>query len=454
MLQVDETFERWRNRWRSCGYAESGTRRSGVCRLGMAGLATLAFQGPTLAADLPPEPLAVSYVGTCSAVGDGYYLIPGTTTCIHVYGRVRAEYQTFLSTGELTVPYRNLPSMNWLARGYIHLDSHSDTEFGALTTAFKGYWTENDIGESRPSVDYAQIDFAGFTFGRTQSFYDAANYVTWADILTPGQSDLKTQVAGYTASLRGGLSLTGSIESAAERRLGIALYPYVGGATPAYVTPRDIKYGPHGDGYGGSKWPDAVVRLKLDRAWGSAQVMGATHQVNAAYNDAPGSDGVTPDGEFGWAAGAGLTANLPRRMKFVLTGSYAVGAPSYVNSSWYAQRIGYPLAFDAAYDPASGDLDLSTSYSVSAGYSVDIRNANLAVQGAWARFESETLGQVSGGAASANFTQYDLQAALTYTMVKDLTFGVASEYQYLDHEDVAIATEQHMALLFRVERWF
>lgn len=417
-------------------------------------LFALPFQGTARAADLPPEPLGVSYVGTCSAAGEGYYVVPGTTTCIHVYGLVRAEYQGLLATGDVPVPYRNLPSMNWLARGYIHLDSYTETEFGALTTAFKAYWTNDQFQRnSAPSVDYAQIDFAGFTFGRTQSFYDAANYLTWADVFTPGQSDLKTQVAAYTASLPGGLSLTASVEAAGERRLGIANYPYSGTPPPASVTPRDVGYGP-ADGYGGEKWPDAVARLKVVRSWGSAQVMGAAHQVYAAYNDTPGSDGVTPGGGLGWAAGMGLTTRLPHAMSFVLTGTYAVGAAAYANSSWYAQLFHGPLAFDAAYDPATGDLDLSTTYSISAGLGVDIRNANIAVQGAWSRFENETLGQISGGAASANFTQYDLQAALTYTVVKDLTFGVAGEYQYLDHEDASIATEEHLAMLFRVERAF
>jgi hypothetical protein len=410
--------------------------------------------GTAHAADLPAEPTAVSYVGACTAVGEGYYLVPGTSTCIHVHGRVRAEYQGYMATGNVPVPYRNLPTMNWVARAYLRLDSRSDTEFGPLTTAFKAYWTNDEFHAAAPSVDYAQIDFAGFTFGRTQSFFDAANYLTWADVFTPGQSDQKINLAAYTATLPGGLSLSLSAEAAATRRLGIALYPYMGAPGPAFVTPADIDYGPAGNGYGGTKWPDAVARLKVDRSWGSAQVMGATHQVFAAYNDAPGSDGVTPDGALGWAAGAGLTANLPHDTKFVLTGTYAVGAPSYANSSWYALLGGHPLAFDAAYDPASGDLDLSTSYSVSAGLGVDIRNANIAVQGAWSRFENGALGNLTGGAASANFTQYDLQAALTYMVVTNLTFGLAGEYQYLDHEDAAIDVEQKLAMLFRVERWF
>lgn len=444
-----------RERIFSRGRGAGAPHVSAVSRLGLLGLiVTMSIQGTALAADLPAEPTAVSYVGVCSAAGEGYYVVPGTATCIHIYGRVRAEYQGYLTSGDSGVPDRNISATNWLSRAYIHLDSRSDTEFGPLTTTFKAYWTNDNLDNSAPSVDYAQIDFAGFTFGHTQSFYDAANYLTWADVYTPGQSDWKTNLAAYTASLPGGLSLTASVEAADERRLGIALYPYTGVPTPASVTPGDVGYGPGADGYGGSKWPDAVARLKLDRAWGSAQVMGAAHQVIAAYNDSPGSNGVTPNGGLGWAAGAGLTAKLPLQMTFVLTGTYAVGAPAYANSSWYALPGGNPLAFDAAYDPASDDLDLSTSYSVSAGLGIDIRNANIAVQGAWSRFQSDTLGDVTAGAASANFTQYDLQAALTYMVVENLTFGLSGEYQYLDHEDASIDVAQQLVMLFRVERWF
>ncbi len=35
-------------------------------------------------------------------------------------------------------------------------------------------------------------------------------------------------------------------------------------------------------GYGGYQVPDIVANLRVDQTWGSAQVMGAIHQVNAS----------------------------------------------------------------------------------------------------------------------------------------------------------------------------
>ena len=35
--------------------------------------------------------------------------------------------------------------------------------------------------------------------------------------------------------------------------------------------------------YGGWQAPDIVGNLRVDQAWGSAQIMGAAHEVNAVY---------------------------------------------------------------------------------------------------------------------------------------------------------------------------
>ena len=35
--------------------------------------------------------------------------------------------------------------------------------------------------------------------------------------------------------------------------------------------------------YGGFQAPDVVANLRVDQAWGSAQIMGALHDVNATY---------------------------------------------------------------------------------------------------------------------------------------------------------------------------
>ena len=74
--------------------------------------------------------------------------------------------------------------------------------------------------------------------------------------------------------------------------------------------------------------PDIVGNLRIDQAWGSAQVMAAVHQVN--YSIA-----ADPTDKTGWAAGAGLKFNLPMlghgdNVSGQFT--YAEGAMDYVGS--------------------------------------------------------------------------------------------------------------------------
>ena len=40
---------------------------------------------------------------------------------------------------------------------------------------------------------------------------------------------------------------------------------------------------PGNGAYGGMQSTDFVANLRVDQAWGSAQIMGAAHEVNASY---------------------------------------------------------------------------------------------------------------------------------------------------------------------------
>ena len=65
---------------------------------------------------------------------------------------------------------------------------------------------------------------------------------------------------------------------------------------------------PGAGAYGGFQAPDVVANLRVDQAWGGAQVMGALHEVNANYySPAPGAGPSIaaghPGDKWGWAAG-------------------------------------------------------------------------------------------------------------------------------------------------------
>ena len=61
--------------------------------------------------------------------------------------------------------------------------------------------------------------------------------------------------------------------------------------------------------------PDVVGNLRVDQAWGSAQVMAAWHEVNATYYDGTAAGAGTPSGhpgdKSGWALGGGIKLNAP-----------------------------------------------------------------------------------------------------------------------------------------------
>ena len=54
--------------------------------------------------------------------------------------------------------------------------------------------------------------------------------------------------------------------------------------TPGFVAGgTGFGVGTNGTVYGGFQAPDVVANLRVDQAWGSAQIMGALHDVNLSY---------------------------------------------------------------------------------------------------------------------------------------------------------------------------
>src|SRR5207237_4117282 len=112
------------------------------------------------------------------------------------------------------------------------------------------------------------------TFGLAQSFFDfysvpATSY--WGSFPASDTGDGGWMVAGYTAQFGNGLSATLAAEM---RRTTQIVGPPVGSIVPGSSFP---------GAYGGFQTPDIVGNLRTDQTWGSAQIMGALHQVNSLY---------------------------------------------------------------------------------------------------------------------------------------------------------------------------
>ena len=123
---------------------------------------------------------------------------------------------------------------------------------------------------------------------------------------------------------------------------------------------------------------DIVGNLRLDQAWGGAQVMGALHDVNANYytSTAPAS-GHASD-QWGYAIGGGLRLNFPSIAQgdyFQSQVNYTQGALRYLfftpNGNWgkaEGNKEAYGVLSDAVYGLAGSSTELTTGWGVNASY--------------------------------------------------------------------------------------
>src|SRR5436190_5420211 len=184
------------------------------------------------AADLPVKAKAVEYVKVCSLYGAGFWYIPGTDTCIRIGGAIRIDtsfnaptYDAPAWQGGATATQAY--GKNWYqtkSRLNLTEDTRTATEYGVLRTYANVQfdWTGNGgsgiAGGAPVEVDYAFIQFAGFTIGKAVSEFDpqwALSKPTISSGFNAGSNNATgiNQLA-YTATFGNGVSGTISIEDA------------------------------------------------------------------------------------------------------------------------------------------------------------------------------------------------------------------------------------------------
>jgi hypothetical protein len=338
------------------------------------------------AADMPVKAKPVDYVKVCSLYGVGFYYIPGTDMCIKIGGWVRAEY-TYGANGNIAWGWANGNVNNrtnnsvWRSRGYITADARSQTEYGTVRGYLAVGLSTNNVGFDGAgntfSANRAFIQWAGFTFGLSQSFFDfystpATSY--WGSFPASDTGDGGWMVAVYTAQFGNGFS--GTI--AAEMRRTTQIININAGASP--FSPGSFIGG--AGQYGGFQAPDVVANLRVDQAWGSAQIMGALHQVNGTYYSGSIPSSGHPDDKLGFAIGAGIKLNAPMIGQgdyFQAQINYTRGALRYIfqtpNTNWAkveGSTQGFGLLSDAIFGTLTGtaptDLPLTTAWNINAAY--------------------------------------------------------------------------------------
>jgi len=291
------------------------------------------------AADLPVKAKPVEYVKVCSAYGAGFYYIPGTDICLRVGGYVRIDYWVHggnnlpiytgrWNTGSLE-NNRDTPGSMFFARALLINDARTNTAYGTLRSyiAIGAQYTSDGGGDGARSAgdtavyfEKAFIQFAGFTFGFTDSFFNYPQLGLYASNI--GAPWKWTSVLAYTAQLGNGVSATLSLEDAGRTSSQI-----VGAGTGNSLGVISAQ----GSGYTDQYIPDIVANIRVDQSWGSAQIMGAAHQIRPESS----LSGFASD-EWGWAVGAGITLKTPQTGpgdNIIISGAYTKGAVNYTGIS-------------------------------------------------------------------------------------------------------------------------
>jgi hypothetical protein len=337
------------------------------------------------AADLPVKAKPVEYVKVCSAYGAGFYYIPGTDICLRVGGYVfieagynaRAGVPIMYSYNNAAVADdRNVNRTNFRTRGDIILDARAQTAIGTVRTyiSIGQDYNNNLAGAPPPGVvtaylERAFIQFAGFTAGQAATFFDFGAFYSIYGLASIAWD--WRPVFAYTAQFGNGLSATISIEDGQAARtkirgFGIFVPPFT--ATSAY---------------GGQSVPDIVGNLRVDQAWGSAQVSGVLHQLRLSQTQIV-TFPLSSD-TYGWAVLGGIEIKTPSIApgdSIMLQGVWSRGAVEYTGlaSSPLAvgQGIGYvnPITgvgpsfdvFDSFITVATGQNDLTVAWSANLMY--------------------------------------------------------------------------------------
>jgi len=379
------------------------------------------------AAELPVKAAPVQYVKICNLYGDGFYYIPGTDICLKVGGYVRGEYfynygangtngpfQAGFANGGASNPAANNAGFkdrsdggDWImrTRAYAWFDSRQQTEYGTLRSYLQigvNYDSPN-ASSAGFNANRAFIQFAGFTVGTAQSFYDFYSSPA-SSFFGPPSSDTGDggwKVFAYTAQYGNGFSATFSIEEPRSAGTG----PIAGvidtnlGNLVLGLNTSDTDRAKH-------RFPDLVQNWRVDQAWGSAQVMVAAHDVSGGYYAASGTpllgaatpcSSVTagflgagvgtltgsevcghPADKLGWALGGGSRHNVGTQGDyFQWQANYAQGATRYVAFTpagafspvmFNGQELGYGFFSDAVFSNATGEIQLTTAWGINAAY--------------------------------------------------------------------------------------
>ncbi|MCP3444757.1 MULTISPECIES: porin [unclassified Bradyrhizobium] len=458
--------------------------------------------GGAQAADLPVKAKAVEYVKICSLYGAGFYYIPGTDTCIKLGGYLRADailggagdYGFNNSTSSVNGGSNNRVTNYYYSRARfdLNVDTRTATEYGVVRTYADmvfTYDTSNVTGSSPSTISsstpalglyHAFIQFAGFTMGRTVSIFDAPwqSYPAGGPDSIPGGSNHVNGVNQFAYTADFGQGITGSLALEEETTAsngqsnlwnvtGFTASSAVNGAGAIVTTSAAANaaaaliQGNYGvQAWGGTRTPDIIGQVRVDQAWGLAQLSVAAKDLHPGYYGTTESSGH-PSDKWGWAVQGSLSIkNIPTGAGDVinLQAVYTDGATRYNFQSLFPQSFFMFSGSSAAYQSigfagladgvfgAGGSIDTVKTWGVRGGYTHNWSpNWSSAVYGGYAQLKYGTTGKalicanfasIAGAGATCNpdFNFGVVGVNTVWTPVKNLAFTADLSWSRLDQK--------------------
>jgi hypothetical protein len=445
--------------------------------------ATLIAVGGAQAADLPVKAKAVEYVKVCSLYGAGFYYMPGTDTCIKLGGYLRAD-ALLGGTGDYgfnnSTSSANGGSNNRLTNYYysrarfdFNIDTRTATEYGVVRTYADmvfSYDSTNATGSNPSTISssaaslglyHAFIQFAGFTFGRTVSIFDAPwqSYPAGGPDTIPGGSNHVNGVnqAAYTADFGQGITASFALQDETSANNGQSnLWNVSSGTAAQFVT------GVYGaNDWGGTRSPDILGNVRVDQAWGLAQISVVAHDLHTAYYGTTEASGHPAD-KWGWAVQGSLSIkNIPTGAgdNINLQAVYTDGATRYNFQSLFPQSFfmfsgsgsgayqstGFAGLADGVFGATTG-IDTVKTWGLRGGYTHNWNpNWASAVYGGYAQLKYGDTGKalictnfaaiaVAGSTCNPDFNFAVVGVNTVWTPVKNLAFTADLSWSRLDQK--------------------
>jgi hypothetical protein len=315
---------------------------------------------------------------------------------------------------------------------------------------------------------HAFIQFAGFTFGRTVSIFDApwTGYPAGGPDTIPGGSNFVTGVnqATYTADFGQGITAAVSIQDQTTGNGGgqSNLWNATGFATAAAAGTALIQgnYGTYD--WGANRSPDIVGQVRVDQAWGLFQIAAVAHEIHSAYYGTFETSDHPAD-KWGWAVQGALSIkNIPTGAgdSINMQAVYADGAAHYVfgNISWpqnfsmYSgsgigayQSVGFAGISDGVFGTGTS-IETTKAWGFRGGYSHNWNpNWVSAIYGGYGALSYGGAGKATicanmvgllglTGNCNPDFNFAVIGVNTVWTPVKNLAFTADLSYSRLDQK--------------------